>query len=358
MRKLSSRFLGCCLVGLGVVALASAPAFAALDPYSVPDVSCEGSTLASITLHVCGGATGAPAGVTIQWKTAADFAASGWADDGTLCKLSLSGQPSLQHPEKSRWELLPGECEDITIGDIEFDETGVSGSGCGLDPLKCGTYYVFRWFAHAGRGMGRSDWGGDLTTCHTLDCPVEGRCTYTQGYWKNHGGPAGCDGSPVNSPDPVWPASIISGGMNLGTVHYTADELCTILNTAGGNKGLIKLAHQLIAANLNLANNAVGCPALTAAIVSANSAIGSVNLITLIAGDCSGPPSGRPAGCGSGVPDANTDLTNFNEGVLGGLCGPHCSKGGGGDSIKSGATPLAPSSTQRSSWGSVKSIYR
>ena len=357
MRKLS-RLLGCCLLALGVIAGASAPAFAALDPYSVPDVSCESATLASITLHVCGGATGAPAGVTIQWKTAADFAASGWADDGTLCKLSLSGQPSLQHPDKSRWELVPGECEDITIGDINFDETGVSGSGCGLDPLQCGTEYVFRWFAHAGRGFGRSDFGGNLT-CSTLDCPVGGRCTYTQGYWKNHGGPEGCNQAPVNAPDPVWPASIMSGGMTLGSpgVNYSAADLCLILNTpGGGGKGLLTMAHQLIAAKLNLANGAQGCARLDDAINTGNNQIGSVNLVTLANGECNKKGVTPPPGCGNTVPSANGPLTEFNEGVLGGVCGPHCSVGPPG--LKADASAQAPTATRRSSWGSVKSIYR
>src|SRR5262245_53323548 len=190
----------CALGGLSGTALA-------LDPYDTPVITCEGSTLASITLHVCGGAvTGAPAGLSIHWKTAADFAVSGWADDGTLCALSLSGQPSLMHPDKSRWELLPGECEDIVIGDINFDETGVSGQGCGLDALECGTEYVFRWFAHAGRGFGRSDWGGDIT-CSTAACPPQ-QCTFTQGYWKNHGVDGCRSGMNTNN----WPATILANG--------------------------------------------------------------------------------------------------------------------------------------------------
>ena len=104
----------------GVQSLASAPA-RALPAYDVPVITCESATLASITLNVCGGEnTGAPAGVTIQWMTKADFDANGgWyaSDDPRLCKLSLSGQPSLQHPDRSRWELLPDECETIKIGE-------------------------------------------------------------------------------------------------------------------------------------------------------------------------------------------------------------------------------------------------
>lgn len=329
------------LLTVGALGAVCTPALAALDPYGVPLVTCESATLASITLHVCGDATtGAPAGVTIQWKTAADFAASGWADDGTLCKLSLSGQPSLQHPEKSRWELLPGECEDITIGDINFDETGVSGTGCGLDPLECGTDYVFRWFAHAGRGFGRSDWGGDLT-CSTLPCPTR-KCTFTQGYWKTHG-PTCATGNNTNQ----WPASALP--MTLGTSShlYTGSELCSILNTSAGGNCLLSMAHQLISAKLNLANGATDCAALDAAIASANSIIGS-NIVPPVG---SGSISG--GACGSVSPTI-TDLTSYNEG---GLCSPNC-----GDSAQLNrskiATPIKAAPQVKTTWGQVKTIYR
>jgi hypothetical protein len=328
----------CSVVALVVLAFASAPALAGLTPYDVPAISCGDATLATITLNVCGGASGAPAGLTIQWKTKADYIASGWSDDGTLCALSLSGQPSLQHPGASRWDLGPGECTTIAIGDINFDETGVSGT-C-VDPLDCGTTYVFRWFAHAGRGFGRSDWGGDLE-CSTLPCPPPGdRCTYTQGYWKNHGGPAGCDGAPVNPPDVPWPASVLSGGMDLGLVHYSADQLCAIFDVAAAGNGLISLAHQLIAARLNLANNGTACSDLTAAIAAADALIG--NLVV------------PPVGGGSLAPGTTSALTgvltSYNEGTL---CGPHC---GGG--LKSGASPESATPAKPSTWGQLKVRYR
>src|SRR6266700_5899346 len=110
MHSMFQRLACCCLLALGMIAVANSPASAGLDPYAVPTLSCESSTLASITLNVCGGSTGAPAGVTIQWKTAADFALNGWADGTDLCALSLSGQPSLQHPGASRWDLGAGLC--------------------------------------------------------------------------------------------------------------------------------------------------------------------------------------------------------------------------------------------------------
>lgn len=324
------RFLVVALLCTGAAAsFVAAPALAQLPPYDVPVITCEDATISSITLNVCGGATtGAPAGLTIQWKLKEDFEVSGWADDGTLCKLSLSGQPSLQHPDKSRWELLPGECVSLKIGDINFDETGVSGTGCGLDALECGKTYVFRWFAHAGRGFGRSDWGGNLE-CSTLPCPPGGQCTFTQGYWKNHGTGDCQKGGNTDQ----WPASIRSGGLDLGTNHYSADDLCAILNRPAKGCGLLSMAHQLIAAYLNIANGAKACPELASVLPAAHAAIGSTNLLTT---SCSG----------GGVPFPNDVLTSFNEGTL---CGPHCD-----DTVpRLGAQPV-----QKSPWGTIKQRYR
>ena len=337
MRRHLRFALGTLLCTVGVASLAIAPAHA-LDPYDVPVITCVNSeaTLASITLSVCGGATtGAPAGLTIQWKKKSDYDISGWADDGTLCKLSLSGQPSLQHPGKSRWELMAGECEDVTIGDINFDETGVSGTGCGLDPLECGTEYVFRWFAHAGRGFGRSAWGGDLV-CSTAPCPPS-RCTFTQGYWKTHG-PAGCvTGNNSNQ----WPAAAFP--MQLGSTNYSAAQACAIFNVPAGGNCLLSLAHQLIAAKLNLANGATSCTALTDAIASANSIIGTKVI----------PPVGSGSitqgACGSVGPTI-TALTAYNEG---GLCSPNCH--GSGPLFDSADSPAVG---QKSHWGEIKVRYR
>src|ERR1043165_3879889 len=59
-------------------------------------------------------------------------------------------------------------------------------------------------------------------------------CTLTQGYWKNH-------------PD-AWPVA----SLKLGSVTYTKVELIAILKTPVRGNGLIALAHQLIAAKLNI----------------------------------------------------------------------------------------------------------
>jgi hypothetical protein len=87
---------------------------------------------------------------------------------------------------------------------------------------------------------------------------LTGKCTFTQGYWKNHGN--------------KWPVSTLK----IGTVTYTKAQLLDMLNTppAGGDALLI-LAHQLIAAKLNLLNGSVVPVGVTAAITAADALIGS-----------------------------------------------------------------------------------
>jgi cysteine-rich repeat protein len=63
-------------------------------------------------------------------------------------------------------------------------------------------------------------------------------CTFTQGYWKNH-------------PD-AWPVA----SLELGSVSYDKDALIAILKTPVKGNGLVQLAHQLIAAKLNIAAGA------------------------------------------------------------------------------------------------------
>lgn len=75
---------------------------------------------------------------------------------------------------------------------------------------------------------------------------IPGNCPLTMGYWKKH-------------PE-VWPVS----SLTLGSQTYSQDELLNILKTPAGGKGgsdaSIILAHQLIAAKLNIAN---GSPSAT-----------------------------------------------------------------------------------------------
>jgi len=278
-----------------------------------------------------------------------DFVEHGW-DPTYMCALSLSGQPSMQHPGKSRWELLASEAEEITIGDINFDETGVSGDACAYNALDCGTAYVFRAFAHAGRGYGRSDWAGMLgdVVCTTADCPPE-ECTHTQGFWKTHG--AG-DCHNGNNAD-LWPVT----SLTLGTVSYDAGQLCSILNNPASGNGLVILAHQLISAKFNLAIGAT-CPLAQQYIAEADNLIGS----TIVPGkDCPKPKRNEtPAPCWNEWQTSTTSfltgvLTKFNEGGLTG-CPAHCDDGYPHFTPPGGEPGYLP--TENVTWGKIKATYK
>jgi len=79
----------------------------------------------------------------------------------------------------------------------------------------------------------------------------------TQGYWKNH--------------QSAWKDGT---GMTLGTVFYTNAQLENILQTPVRGDASVALAHQLIAANLNIANGTDSTP-IQGTLSDANNLLGS-----------------------------------------------------------------------------------
>lgn len=125
-------------------------------------------------------------------------------------------------------------------------------------------------------------------------------CTLTQGFWKNHG--LNAPGNQSNE----WP-TLPGGVLKLGTgpgVNYTQLQLQSILDTPPKGNQLISLAHQLIAAKLNILNGANGS-SIAATIAAADAAIG--NRVV--------PPVGN--GTLSGVGGLIDALDDFNSGVTG-----------------------------------------
>jgi hypothetical protein len=285
---------------VALLALVSAPIGAAPKPPKIqmdtPTISCGGGpTQTSINLQVCAGASGAPAGFSIQWMTAADFAANGgWylSEDSRLCKASFSGNANL-----SRYNLGPSQCVTVTVGEFLFDN-GAS-TNC-LDALVCGTSYVFHAFAHATNTLNRSDFTAN-STCSTLACDHAPGCTLTQGYWKTHNDVV-CATDPGSPLCINWPVT----SLTLGSVSYNQAQLLSIFNQSAAGNGLIALAHQLIAAKLNVANGADDS-SVAGAIVSADALIGGLVV----------PPVGSGSLAPSATSALTTTLTNFNEGAIG-----------------------------------------
>jgi hypothetical protein len=182
---LSGAVFSCSKKDMDDVSLSSTSVQDAATPkskMSTPTITCGENTDVAITVTFTAGATGAPAGFSLQWMTADAFVANGnqwYASDNTqLCKASFSGNANL-----SRYELAAGESVTVKVGEFLLDN-GAS-TNCS-DDLVCGTVYVFRAFAHANSTLQRSEFTGNLE-CSTEDCESGPTCTFTQGYWKTHG---------------------------------------------------------------------------------------------------------------------------------------------------------------------------
>jgi hypothetical protein len=123
-------------------------------------------------------------------------------------------------------------------------------------------------------------------------------CPLTQGFWKNH---------PQD-----WEAQ----SLTIGGSSYTKAELLVILETPPEGNAVLILAHQLIAADLNLAlcsNNTVG-PTIEDAnnLLQGNCPPGTLGTCVV--------PASSPAGA-SMTADANV-LDDFNSGNLNKDCVP------------------------------------
>jgi len=129
-----------------------------------------------------------------------------------------------------------------------------------------------------------------LVSKATLKCPL------TQGFWKN-------------KPN-AWPVtSLILGGQT-----YTESQLLTILGTPPRGDASLILAHQLIAAKLNIANGSLSVP------IGTTIAAGDP-LLSGFAGTL--PYEVKPASAtGQAMVNNGTALENFNEGHLTPSCLP------------------------------------
>lgn len=130
-------------------------------------------------------------------------------------------------------------------------------------------------------------------------------CTRTQGYWGSS--PAG---------QALLIALVSPGTLSLGTVAYTAAQLDDILDQPAGGNALLILAHQLIAAKLNILAGASSGP-IAATITSADTAIGAL-IVPPVAGGAFVDPS---SSLGGTMTSLATTLDTYNNGSLG---VPHC----------------------------------
>lgn len=310
-----------------VFAIACACILSAPSLASVPTVldapALEPGAEATTVLHmdVVAGPSGAPNGFTVEWMLRSAFDMhGGWPsnpNDPALQSAIYLGFPTLNTAAGTRSFLLgPGEVASIEIGDV-FDETGVVASNPG--EMAVGTEYVVRVRANGQPGLpsggDRFDGGSRYSeTIYAWTKANQGRseCIRSQGYWKTH-------------PE-TWPVS----SLRLGNVLYSKAQLLEIWNTAAEGNGLVALAHQLMAAKLNIVAGALAPSSVTDDIHAADALIGSRIV----------PPVGNGFLSPNSSSDLTDDLEEFN-------------------TEESGDIGCAQSTTaKRSTWGEVKAIYR
>jgi hypothetical protein len=253
-------------VAMLVLAGAAYAAEAELDPPAV-DQAAEATTI--IHLNVTAGVSGAPNGFAIEWMLASLFdQIGGWPEDPNDTRIQSAiylGAPSLNVTEGTTSFLLgPGETAKVEIGDI-FDETGVLASN--LSELAVGAQYVVRVRANGDGGLTGGGSGVVVGEPAHLISPStysstyrfntktnDGleECVHSQGYWKTH--------------PSAWPVS----NMRLGNVIYSKNQALVIWNTPAAGNGLISLAHQLMAAKLNIISGAQAPAAVLSAVATAD----------------------------------------------------------------------------------------
>lgn len=132
----------------------------------------------------------------------------------------------------------------------------------------------------------------------------QGDCTLTQGYWKNH--------------PSEWPINSVQ----LGAVTYTKTEALSIFSQPVNGNGLVSLAHQLLAAKLNVASGASNT--VVSEIAQADTVIGGLVV----------PPVGTGYLATSATSGLAQALDDYNTGATGpghcdGVGKPDCACGDG-----------------------------
>jgi hypothetical protein len=268
---------------------------------------------AKIVVIVQAGTSGAPAGFELQWLKFSDFLANSGQFYETANAIQsqavFDGVPTLNTWDGTlaSFQLGGSALAAVEIGDL-FDETGLTANAAARLELVKETPYIFRARAIADGVDDASEWSNVFIVESTLNV----NCTFTQGYWKNH-------------PE-AWPPACLS--LQLGNVVYNQAQLLAILGQPAQGNGLIILAHQLIAAMLNVCQGADNTD-IVAALAAAHAAIGNL-VIPPVGGDTLPPNS---------VSGIAQTLDDYNNGIIGpGHCGP----------TSQNATP----------WSQVKAAYR
>jgi hypothetical protein len=297
---------------LATVITVAFPLGASAVKYDTPALDSFVQGHAKVVTVVTAGNSGAPAGFRVQWMKRADFEANGnqWysAPNDVQSEAIFMGQPTLNtwNGQLTSFCLDPEADAAVEIGDL-FDETGLSTSTAAVLELAAETEYVFRACANGDGAADDSDW----TNTTVLYTDRNRNCTNGRMYWQNHPG--------------IWRPVM---DMTLGTVTYTKAELMQILDYQAQGNGLLQLAHQMIAVELNLTHGADPLD-VEGALADAHALVGGLLI--------------PPIGSGYLDPEVTNSVAQVMDDYNNGVIGPgHC----------------PPISTAPSSWAGVKALYR
>jgi len=255
--------------------------------YDPPTISVSRVSPSYVALHVTAGASGAPNGFYVEWMYKSVFdALGGWPGDPydpSLYYCIFDGIPAWHVGGVNGYKLGPGESIDVVLGEL-FDESGVTTDY--TSELGSSQGVVVHGYAEGDASHSQSSFTSDLVSATT----ASDNCTFTVGYWKNHAA--------------AWPAGCTP--MTLGTVSYTKAQLLSILNQAPAGNGLVILAHQLIAAKLNICNGADGT-SIAVTIANADALIGGLVI----------PPVGAGYLAPSSTNSDTDALDDYNNGLTG-----------------------------------------
>ena len=297
---------------LAAVIVFSFPVLASAVQLDTPEMDSFVQGHAKVVTVITAGGSGAPAGFRMQWMKLSDYEANGnqWyaGPNEFQSEAIFMGQPTLNTwgGTLESFCLDPAADAAVEIGDL-YDETGLTTSSAAVLELDSETQYVFRACANGDGAMDDSDWSSSTVLFTTRNK----NCTNGPMYWKNHPG--------------AWRPIL---RLTLGDVMYTQSELLQILSETAQGDGLLMLAHQLIAVELNLEHGADGTDVLDVA-AQAHALIGGSRI--------------PPIGSGYADPEIASALAQMMDDYNNGVTGP-------------GYCP--PISARQSTWGAVKALYR
>jgi Divergent InlB B-repeat domain len=260
--------------------------------------------------------------VTLTATAAAGSTFTGWSGDCTgtgTCIVTMD-------QDRAATATFALIAHTLTVTKAGAGSGSVSSSPAGIDcGATCSASFaqgtVVTLTATAAAGSTFTGWSGDCTgtgTCivtmdqdravtATFNLAGVVACTLSQGYWKTHS-----KYGPASKPDPTW--NLLPGGLGPDTTFfYSGQTWIEVFKTSprGGNAYYI-LAHQYMAARLNILNGASTTPAVDSALAWATSFFNNAANTPSSIGSLRSSDPLRQAAIGA----AGT-LGGYNEGTIG-----------------------------------------